>query len=70
MESRTTIRSGMPYQMYVKGKEQNDGFMALIYAYLAYKFDKTCGFKVSSNAPNGGRLPKPVLAFAPKLRGE
>jgi hypothetical protein len=68
MESRTTIRNGMPYQMYVKGKEQNDGFMALIYAYMAYKFDKTCGFRVSPNAPNGGRLPKPILAFLPNLK--
>jgi len=70
MESRTTIRNGMPYQMYVKGKEQNDGFMALIYAYLAYKFDKTCGFRVNQNTPSGGRLPKPILAYVPKLRGE
>lgn len=66
MESKTTERHGMPYQTYVKGKEQNDGLMALIYAYLAYKFDKTCGFRAGSNVRAGSGIPKPVLAYLPK----
>lgn len=66
MESRLTERQGQPHQSFVKGKMQNDGLMALLYAYLAYKFDKTCGFKVSANLPKGGRLPKPVLAYVPR----
>jgi hypothetical protein len=68
MESKMKERHGMPYQTYVKGKEQNDGLMALIYAYLAYKFDKTRGFKVNPNRPGGGTLPKPILSYIPKLR--
>jgi hypothetical protein len=42
--------------------------MALINAYLAYKFDKTRGFKMNSNRPKGFNLPKPLLAYAPKIR--
>jgi hypothetical protein len=67
MESKTVLRRGEPHQTYVKGKVQNDGFMALIYAYLAYKFDKTRGFKVSEHAAERSNLPKPVLAYAPKF---
>jgi len=66
MESKVVIRNGMPHQTYVKGKLQNDGLMALIYAYLAYKFDKTHGFKISKHNIDKSNLPKPVLAYIPK----
>ncbi len=46
MEIKTTMnRIGEAQQKYVKGSSPNDAFMALINAYLAYKFDITKGFK-------------------------
>ena len=66
MESKVVIRHGQPHQTFIKGKEQNDGLMALIYAYLAYKFDKTQGFKISEHAVKKSMFPKPVLAHVPK----
>jgi hypothetical protein len=66
MESKVVIRQGQPHQTYVKGKIQNDGLWALIYAFLAYKFDKTHGFKISSHMAEKSLLPKPILAYMPK----
>lgn len=69
MESRPKQRSGVVVgNTYIKGKEQNDGLMALIYAYLAYKFDKTRGFKMNPNRPQGFNLPRPILGYVPKMR--
>jgi hypothetical protein len=68
MESRISMRQGQPHQTYIKGKTQNDGLMALIYAYLAYKFDKTSGFRMNTDIIKGSGIPRPVLAYAPKLR--
>jgi hypothetical protein len=67
MESKTVVRHGEPYQTYIKGKLQNDGLMAIIYAYLAYKFDKTKGFKLSTHAAERSNIPKPALIYAPKF---
>lgn len=51
-------------QRFVKGSTPNDGFMALLNAYLAYKFDITGGF--SQNNPNMMAVDpaerKPILA--------
>jgi hypothetical protein len=66
MESKVVMRQGQPHQTYLKGKIQNDGFMALMYAYLAYKFDKTRGFKINVETPNNMIFPRPVLAYVPK----
>ena len=50
MEIKPTIsRIGEPTIHYVKGSTPNDGFMALLNAYLAYKFIITKGF--TSNNP-------------------
>jgi hypothetical protein len=68
MESKIVARQGQPHQTFIKGKMQNDGLMAIIYAYLAYKFDKTCGFRMNSNIMKGSGFPKPVLAYVPKLK--
>lgn len=68
MESRIVSRQGQPHQTFVKGKMQNDGLMAIIYAYLAYKFDKTCGFKMNTSIMKGSGILKPVLAYVPKLK--
>lgn len=66
MENKIVERRGEPYTTFVKGKLQNDGLMALIYAYFAYKFDKTKGFKLSPHMAERSSLPKPVLAYFPK----
>jgi hypothetical protein len=68
MESKQTIRAGMPHTMFVKGKTHNDGLMALIYAYVAYKFEQTHGFKAGLAGAAATRRVKPVLAFLPRLR--
>lgn len=69
MESRPKKRADMVVgNTYVKGREQNDGLMALIYAYLAYKYDKTRGFKVNPNRPSGFNAPRPVLGYLPRIR--
>ena len=50
MEIKPAIsRGGDPSLHYVKGGTPNDGFMALLNAYIAYKFLITKGF--SSNNP-------------------
>lgn len=47
MEIKVTMnRSGDPVRRFVKGASPNDGFMALLNAYLAWKFDVTQGFKI------------------------
>lgn len=66
MESKVVERKGELHTTYIKGQIQNDGLMALIYAYLAYKFDKTRGFKLSSHAAERSLLPKPTLVYLPK----
>jgi len=47
MEVKPTMdRGGNINIRYVKGSTPNDGFMALLNAYLAYKFDISGGFKI------------------------
>jgi hypothetical protein len=47
MELKQTMdRSGEMKLRYVKGSSPNDGFMALLNAYIAYKYDITSGFKI------------------------
>jgi hypothetical protein len=47
MEVKVTLdRHGDPIRRYVKGATPNDGFMALLNAYLAWKFDVTQGFQI------------------------
>ena len=72
MEIKTTMnRVGDPQQKYVKGSTPNDLFMALINAYIAYKFDITKGFSNQSddNFKINGKSGIPaVLGYAPKIR--
>lgn len=42
----TRDKSGEPLKKYVKGSGANDGLMALLNAYLAWKFDVTQGFTI------------------------
>ena len=46
MESKLKISGGQPLKTFVKGSSPNDGLMALMYAYMAYKFDLTKGFTI------------------------
>jgi hypothetical protein len=60
-------------QQYVKGRTPNDGFMALLNAYIAYKYDISGGFEI--NNPNqmkanpAERKPIPaIIGYIPKMR--
>jgi len=44
----TKDKSGEPLKKYVKGTGANDGLMALLNAYLAWKFDVTQGFTIAN----------------------
>lgn len=46
----TTDRSGDPVRRFVKGASPNDGFMALLNAYIAWKFDVTQKFNIKNPA--------------------
>jgi len=63
MESAIRTIGGQPVKTYVKGPSPNDGLMALMYAYMAYKFDITKGFSIKPGI-NGSEQPslRPVLA--------
>lgn len=51
MEIKTTFNQyNEPVRRFVKGRTPNDGFMALLNAYLAYKFDLTGGFSGANNS--------------------
>lgn len=77
MEIKPTLsRSGDVTPHYVKGSTPNDGFMALLNGYLAYKFLLTRGFTVKNpllfNNPFGGKSPRqqvPVISgFVPRMK--
>jgi hypothetical protein len=63
MESSIKTVGGQPIKTYSKGSGPNDGLMALMYAYMAYKFDATKGFSIKPGI-NGNEqsAPRPVLA--------
>ncbi len=67
MEVKRVIKNDNVYNKYVKGAMQNDGLMAAIYAMIAYKFLATSGFKDSGNASKTNPMPKPVLAYLPRM---
>lgn len=70
----TTDKSGEPIRRFVKGSTPNDGLMALLNAYLAWKFDVTQGFNISN--PNHMKLDlakkgsevQAVLGYIPGMR--
>lgn len=68
METSVKMVNGQSIKTYKKGTIPNDGLMALMYAYIAYKFDITKGFSVKPGSKQEPALPKPVLAYAPRLR--
>jgi len=62
MESKIKTVGGQPVKTYSKGGSPNDGLMALMYAYMAYKFDLTKGFSVKPGHQKEVSSLKPVLA--------
>jgi hypothetical protein len=61
-------KGGQEVKTYVKGSTPNDGLMALMYAYMAWKFDSTEGFSIKPGTKEKSAMPRPSLAFAPRLR--
>lgn len=77
MEIKPTMsRTGEVNPHYIKGSHPNDGFMALINAYLAYKWYMSKGFTVKNpllfNDPFSQKSKKSniplVLGYVPKMR--
>jgi hypothetical protein len=68
MESDVKMLSGQQIKTFKKGGGPNDGLMALMYAYIAYKFDVTKGFTIKPGLQRENNMPRPVLAFAPRLK--
>lgn len=62
MELKQRVVGGQPIKTYVKGSLPNDGLMALMYAYMAYKFDLTKGFTVRPGHVDKPNFPVPVIA--------
>lgn len=63
MESSIKTVGGQPIKTYIKGRTPNDGLMALMYAYMAYKFDVTKGFSIKPGIDDkSSGMPRPVLA--------
>lgn len=62
MESSIKTVGGQPVKTYTKGTTPNDGLMALMYAYMAWKFDLTKGFTIKPGNNNQSTAPRPVLA--------
>ena len=62
MEIKQRVVNGQPIKKYVKGSAPNDGLMALMYAYMAYKFDLTKGFTIKPGFEKKVAMPTPVLA--------
>jgi hypothetical protein len=62
MEMKQRVVGGQPIKTYVKGSIPNDGLMALMYAYMAYKFDATKGFTIRPGITKSIAMPAPVLA--------
>ena len=62
MESKVRISGGQPIKTFVKGSAPNDGLMALMYAYIAYKFDITKGFTIKPGLERQSNYLRSTLA--------
>ena len=62
MESKIRTTGGQPVKTFQKGSIPNDGLMALMYAYMAYKFDVTKGFTIKPGLYKQPEYPSAVLA--------
>lgn len=68
METSVKMVNGQSIKTYRKGRTPNDGLMALMYAYIAYKFDITKGFSIRPGMEEEKTFIRPTLAYAPRLR--
>jgi hypothetical protein len=68
MDAKIRISGGQPIKTYTKGSSPNDGLMALMYAYMAYKFDLTKGFTIKPGMNIKSDYPIGALAHAPKIK--
>lgn len=68
MEVSLKTTSGQSIKTYKKGSGPNDGLMALMYAYMAYKFDITNGFTVKPGMKKEHGYIRPTLAYLPRLK--
>lgn len=66
MEKESRTFQGRIITRYVKGSGPNDGLMALMLAYLAFKFFQTQGFTVKSHKI-GKKGDGPVIAYIPNM---
>ena len=62
MESKIRTTGGQPVKTFQKGSGPNDGLMALMYAYMAYKFDITSGFTIKPGLKRDIESLTPVIA--------
>jgi len=71
----TRDKSGEPMKKYVKGSGANDGLMALLNAYLAWKFDVTQGFSIANpqfmkfELATEARPIQAVVGYIPRMFG-
>tara|TARA_B100000131_G_C18111333_1_gene609708 strand:+ start:421 stop:2196 length:1776 start_codon:yes stop_codon:yes gene_type:complete len=68
MEVKVRLSAGQQVKHYEKGSGPNDGLMALMYAYMAYKFDITKGFSIKPGITKSQRYVLPALAYAPNIK--
>lgn len=68
MEGGHAMVGGMPRKTYKKGGSPNDGLMALIHAYLAFKFDISNGFTTNLNNPGQTSVGLPKLLYLPNMK--
>ena len=66
METETRTVAGNIVNKYVKGSTPNDGLLALVYAFLGYRFMVTKAFKVKEHQLNN-KSRAPILAHLPRL---
>ena len=64
MEKEIRTQQGRITTRFVKGTGPNDGLMALMYAYLAFKFYQTKGFNIKPHRLTG-KSDSPVIAYLP-----
>ena len=71
----TRDKSGEPLKKYVKGSGANDGMMALLNAYLAWKFDVTQGFTIKDpqhmkyELATSARPVQAIIGYIPRMFG-
>lgn len=69
----TKDKSGEPLKKYVKGSGANDGLMALLNAYLAWKFDVTQGFSIANplhmkyDLANTAKPIQAIVGYIPRM---